>query len=124
MAGTQPFTLRAVTYGTFRPRDDGERFPERDVIKQDFDAISAAGFNTVRTYTLPSDDVIELAGEWDLRLLAGVFYEDWRFLAGASARGPPPRLPVGSGARGSGGAFSLTGAAGGPGRFPVRPLLA
>jgi GT2 family glycosyltransferase len=86
MAGSQPFTLRAVTYGTFRPRDDGERFPERDVVKQDFDAISAAGFNTVRTYTLPPDDVIELATDWGLRLLAGVFYEDWRFLVGASSR--------------------------------------
>ena len=86
MAGEQPFTMRAVTYGTFQPRSDGERFPERNVVKQDFDAISAAGFNTVRTYTVPPDDVVELAADWGLRLLAGVFYEDWRYLVGASAR--------------------------------------
>jgi GT2 family glycosyltransferase len=85
-AGSEPFTVRAVTYGTFRPRGDGARFPERNVVKQDFDAINAAGFNTVRTYTLPPDDVVELAADWGLRLLAGVFYEDWRFLVGASAR--------------------------------------
>ena len=86
LVGDEPFMVRAVTYGTFRPRPDGERFPDRDTIKQDFDAISGAGFNTVRTYTLPPDDVVELASEWDLRLLAGVFYEDWRSLVGASSR--------------------------------------
>jgi GT2 family glycosyltransferase len=85
-AGTEPFTVRAVTYGTFRPRHDEERFPDRNVIKQDFDAIATAGFNAVRTYTLPPDDVVELAADWGLRLLAGVFYEDWRYLVGASAR--------------------------------------
>jgi O-antigen biosynthesis protein len=85
-AGTELFTVRAVTYGTFRPRTDDERFPDRNVVKQDFDAIAAAGFNTVRTYTLPPDDVVELAADWGLRLLAGVFSEDWRYLVGASAR--------------------------------------
>ncbi len=85
-AGDAPFTLRAVTYGTFRPRADGERFPDRNVVKHDFDTIAAAGFNTVRTYTLPPDDVVDLAADWGLRLLAGVFCEDWRYLVGASAR--------------------------------------
>lgn len=85
-AGDRPFLVRAVTYGTFRPRLDGERFPERNVVKHDFDAIATAGFNTVRTYTLPPDDVVDLAADWGLRLLAGVFCEDWRYLVGASAR--------------------------------------
>ncbi len=85
-SGRHPFSVRGVTYGTFRTRSDGEPFPDRQVVKRDFAAISAAGFNTVRTYTLPPDDVLELAADWDLRLLAGVFYEDWRYLVGASAR--------------------------------------
>jgi GT2 family glycosyltransferase len=85
-AGAETFTVRAVTYGTFRPRSDRECFPERNVVKQDFDAIAAAGFNTVRTYTLPPDDVVEVAADWDLLLLAGVHYDDWRYLVGASAR--------------------------------------
>jgi O-antigen biosynthesis protein len=85
-AGDEPFTVHAVTYGTFRPRCDGERFPDRNVVKNDFDAIATAGFNTVRTYTLPPDDVVDLAADWGLRLLAGVFCEDWRYLVGASAR--------------------------------------
>src|SRR6516165_4343303 len=85
-SGRRPFSVRGVTYGTFRTRSDGEPFPDRQVVKRDFAAISAAGFNTVRTYTLPPDDLLELAADWDLRLLAGVFYEDWRYLVGASAR--------------------------------------
>jgi GT2 family glycosyltransferase len=104
VAGLQPFTVRAVTYGTFRPRPDAERFPDRNVVKQDFDAIATAGFNTVRTYTLPPDDVVELAADWGLRLLAGVYYDDWRYLVGASARerrdlARAARLRVGEAAR-------------------------
>ena len=30
-AGDQPFTMRGVTYGTFRSRDDGELFPEAEL---------------------------------------------------------------------------------------------
>jgi cellulose synthase/poly-beta-1,6-N-acetylglucosamine synthase-like glycosyltransferase len=45
-----------------------------------------AGFTVVRTYTSPPDDVIELAADCDLQILAGVFYPDWRYLVGASRR--------------------------------------
>jgi O-antigen biosynthesis protein len=83
--GTQRFHLRGVTYGTFSPRDDGARFPVREVVKRDFAAIAEAGFTTVRTYTPPPDDVIELAADWGLRLLAGVFWPDWRYLVGQSS---------------------------------------
>ena len=41
-----------------------------------------AGFTVVRTYTAPPDDVVELAGDWGLRILAGVFYPDWRYSVG------------------------------------------
>jgi glycosyltransferase involved in cell wall biosynthesis len=82
-----PFRFRGVTYGTFRPREgDGARFPSRDRIKLDFAAIAAAGFTVVRTYTAPTDDLLELAADCGLRLLAGVFHPDWRYLLGASRR--------------------------------------
>jgi O-antigen biosynthesis protein len=80
------FHLRGVTYGTFAPRDDGARFPTRDVVKRDFAAIAEAGFTTVRTYTAPPDDMLELAADWDLRVLAGVFWPDWRYLVGRSRK--------------------------------------
>ncbi|HXA42102.1 MAG TPA: glycosyltransferase [Candidatus Solibacter sp.] len=80
------FNIRGVTYGTFRPRSDGARLPELDQVRLDFAAIRDAGFNTVRTYTSPPDDVLDIAAEHDLRVLAGLFYEDWRYLVGHSRR--------------------------------------
>ena len=83
----RPFVFRGVTYGTFRPREeDGARFPERRQAKLDFAAMHEAGFTVVRTYTAPTDDLVDLAADWDLRLLAGAFYPDWRYLVGASRR--------------------------------------
>jgi glycosyltransferase involved in cell wall biosynthesis len=79
------FAFRGVTYGTFAPREaDGARFPDRDRIKHDLAAMSDAGFTVLRTYTAPPDDLLELAGEFDLKVMAGVFWPDWRYLVGAS----------------------------------------
>jgi glycosyltransferase involved in cell wall biosynthesis len=80
------FRFHGVTYGTFRPRDDGARYPKRDQVKNDFMSISEAGFTVVRTYTVPPDDVVDLAADWDLHLLSDVFYPDWRYLVGVGRR--------------------------------------
>jgi glycosyltransferase involved in cell wall biosynthesis len=84
--GSQRFHFRGVTYGTFQPRDDGARFPGHDQIKRDFAAMHDAGFTVVRTYTAPPDEMIELAADWNLRILVGAFYPDWRYSLGLSAR--------------------------------------
>src|SRR5437764_893434 len=80
------FLFRGVTYGTFGQREDGALFPDREQVKQDFCAMHEAGFTVVRTYTPPPDDVVELAADWGLKLFAGVFWSDWRYLLGASRR--------------------------------------
>ena len=82
------FRFHGVSYGTFRPRGDGSRFPERDRVKRDFEMMSEHGVTVVRTYTPPPDDVVELASDYGLRLLAGIFYPDWRYLIGAGRREP------------------------------------
>jgi GT2 family glycosyltransferase len=41
-------------------------------------AIADAGFNVVRTYTLPPDDLLDSAAPFGLRVLAGIYYDDWR----------------------------------------------
>lgn len=85
--GHRRFQFRGVTYGTFEPRpSDGARFPRLDQMKQDFADMSAAGFTVVRTYTEPTEDMVALAADWQLHLLAGVFFPDWRYLVGASRR--------------------------------------
>ena len=82
--GGEPFHFRGITYGTFAPRADGARYPEREQLKRDFAAMRASGFTVVRTYTPPPDDVLDLAADWGLRLLSGVHYRDWRYLIGGS----------------------------------------
>jgi glycosyltransferase involved in cell wall biosynthesis len=84
--GDQRFAFRGVTYGTFRPRSDGHRFPELDRMKHDVVAMHDASFSVVRTYTTPPEDLLGLAADWDLRVLAGTFWLDWRYLVGASRR--------------------------------------
>ena len=85
-AGTDPFPLRGVTYGTFRPRVDGARFPEPARVADDFDKISRSGFTCVRTYTEPPDDVVVAADACGLRLLVGIHSPDLRHLVGMSRR--------------------------------------
>lgn len=80
------FHFRGVTYGTFGPREDGSLFPERDQIKRDFSEMAQAGFTVVRTYTTPPPDLLDIAADWGVKILAGVFYPDWRYLVGASRR--------------------------------------
>ena len=80
------FPFRGVTYGTFAPREDSALFPSRSQVKSDFASIQNAGFDVVRTYTEPPDDVLDLAADWGIRLFAGVHWNDWRYLVGASRR--------------------------------------
>ncbi len=80
------FDFRGVTYGTFAPREDGFQFPDYERIKRDFQAMRAAGFSVVRTYTTPPDDLIDLAADWGLHVLAAAFYPDWRYLLGGGRR--------------------------------------
>jgi O-antigen biosynthesis protein len=84
--GGERFEFRGVTYGTFAPRADGAPFPERERLGQDLASMRAAGFSVVRTYTLPTDDLLEIAADHGLRVLADVFYPDWRYLLGGSRR--------------------------------------
>lgn len=84
--GSHRFPFRGVTYGTFRAREDGALFPERELAKLDFAAIADAGFSVLRTYTTPPDDLLDLAADWGLWLMPDVFYLDWRYLVGASRR--------------------------------------
>jgi glycosyltransferase involved in cell wall biosynthesis len=85
-AGSERFEFRGVTYGTFAPRDDGARFPPRAQLEHDLAMMREVGFNVLRTYTVPSDDLLEVAAQQGLTILADVFYPDWRYLLGGSRR--------------------------------------
>jgi hypothetical protein len=76
--GDRPFRVRGVTYGSFLPRLDGELFPDRVRVKEDFRMMAEAGLNTVRLYALPPLDVLDIAVDYGLRVLVGLNYHDWR----------------------------------------------
>ncbi|MFD2093371.1 glycosyltransferase [Blastococcus deserti] len=73
-----PYRVRGVTYGSFRPRRDGDLFPEAPQIRRDLSAMAAVGLNTVRTYTVPPAELLDAAAEVGMRVLVGVHYDDWR----------------------------------------------
>jgi O-antigen biosynthesis protein len=73
--GDQKYYVRGVTYGTFRPRDDGSEFPGPATVERDFRQIIAMGGNTVRTYTVPPRWLLNLAQHDGLRVLVGLPWE-------------------------------------------------
>jgi len=52
-AGDDKLYVRGVTYGTFRPNDDGDEYPAVDIVARDFARMAACGVNAVRVYTVP-----------------------------------------------------------------------
>src|SRR5437667_372615 len=70
--GEEKLYIRGVTYGTFRPNEDGEEFPAREVVERDFAQMVANGVNTVRTYTPPPVWLLDAAQRHGLRVMAGL----------------------------------------------------
>jgi glycosyltransferase involved in cell wall biosynthesis len=74
-AGTEKLLLHGVTYGTFRPDDEGGQFPAPQVVRSDFAVMAAYGVNAVRTYTVPPRWLLDAAAEHGLRVLVGLPWE-------------------------------------------------
>jgi beta-galactosidase/beta-glucuronidase len=66
------FLVKGVSYGTFAPDAGGAQFPAPARIAQDFAAIAAAGFNTVRTYTAPPAALLDAAAHHGLHVIVGL----------------------------------------------------
>src|SRR5215211_5901891 len=73
------FYVRGVTYGTF-PESKLGLFPELKRVEEDFAAMAAVGINTVRTYTVPGQEILDLAEEAGLKVLMGIWWDDPRYL--------------------------------------------
>ena len=70
--GDNRFFVKGVTYGTFVPDARGFQFPERSRVAEDFRLMAELGINTVRLYTPPSPEVLDLAAEAGLQLIVGL----------------------------------------------------
>jgi O-antigen biosynthesis protein len=73
--GEEKFWIRGVTYGTFKPDQSGVQFPPQQVIEQDFRAITEAGLNAIRVYTIPPLWVLNAAATFGLRVMIGLPWE-------------------------------------------------
>src|SRR5215208_2722718 len=79
-AGEEKLYIRGVTYGPFRPSDDGAQYHSPEVIERDFAQIAANGFNVVRTYTVPPPRwFLDIAHRHGLRVMVGLPDEELRF---------------------------------------------
>lgn len=70
--GAEKFTVRGVTYGTFRPDPSGEQFPRHETVERDFAMMRASGINAVRTYTPPPRWLLDLAHRHGIYVMVGV----------------------------------------------------
>jgi GT2 family glycosyltransferase len=70
--GDEKFYVRGVTYGTFRPHEDGDEYPDPEVVEQDFAQIAANGLNAVRTYTVPRRWLFDAAQRHGLHVMVGL----------------------------------------------------
>jgi len=66
------FLVRGATYGTFAPDADDLQFPALSQIDTDFAQMAAAGVNTVRTYTSPTEALLDTAARHGLLVMAGL----------------------------------------------------
>jgi glycosyltransferase involved in cell wall biosynthesis len=73
--GESKFYVKGVTYGTFKPDVKGAQFPETDVIEKDFALMAANGLNSVRTYTVPSIQLLNIAHKHNLKVMVGLPWE-------------------------------------------------
>lgn len=75
MCGKHKFYIKGVTYGTFRPDENGNQYPVPEVVDRDFAAMAENGINSVRTYTVPPVYLLDKALEYGLRVMVGLPWE-------------------------------------------------
>jgi GT2 family glycosyltransferase len=73
--GGEKFYIRGVTYGTFRPDEDGGGYPDPEVVERDFIQMATSGINAVRTYTVPPRWLLDAALRHELRVMVGLPWE-------------------------------------------------
>lgn len=73
--GDNKYYIKGVTYGTFKPAENGLQFPLPEVIETDFALMEQHGINSVRTYTIPPEYVLDIAFKHHLKVMVGLPWE-------------------------------------------------
>ena len=71
----QKIYLKGVTYGTFKPMEDGMQFPEREIVEKDLRMMAGHGFNCLRTYTVPPAYLLDIALTLNINVMVGLPWE-------------------------------------------------
>jgi O-antigen biosynthesis protein len=71
-AGEEKLYVRGVTYGPFRPSENGSAYHSPEAVERDFAQIAANGLNAVRTYTTPERWLLDAAQRHGLRVMVGL----------------------------------------------------
>ena len=66
------FPVKGVAYGTFAPDGEGDQFPPSARVTQDFTLMATSGINTVRTYTVPPPELLDIALRHELKVMVGL----------------------------------------------------
>ena len=73
--GDTKIWVRGVTYGTFRPKEDGSEYPDSEIVERDFAEIAANGMNAIRIYTVPPRWLLDTAQRYSLHVMVGLPWE-------------------------------------------------
>lgn len=71
----EKFYVRGVTYGPFRPEEDGCEYHTPEQVTRDFALMAANGINSVRIYTVPPRWLLDIAAEHGLKVMVGLPWE-------------------------------------------------
>lgn len=71
----EKFYIKGVTYGTFKPQEDGIQFPEPTIVENDFRLMADQGLNCLRTYTTPPVYLLDIATKYNLKVMVGLPWE-------------------------------------------------
>jgi GT2 family glycosyltransferase len=74
--GNDKFYIRGVTYGPFRPNEQGCEYHNPVIVERDFALMAANGINAVRTYTIPPRWLLDIAQKHNLRVMVGLPWEE------------------------------------------------
>ena len=74
-SGATKFFIRGVSYGPFQPDAMGSPFPSAEQINHDFALMRQGGINTIRTYHVPPPRLLDLASQWNIKVLVGIPWE-------------------------------------------------
>ena len=76
--GDEKFYVQGVTYGAFRPNEDGKEFHDLKVVEDDFALMAANGITSVRIpHTTPPRAVLDIAEQHGLRVMVGLSAEQY-----------------------------------------------